>query len=835
MFTFPRLRYWALSALSICAVPLAAQTSIELPKVTPLVYDGDVRRLPQTLVRAPGLRVQKPEYGIPPTKDWADPVQPSAAVVPSINAPMPATSANFPGLSFDSPVVGGTAGSGYPPDTNGDVGPNHYILGVNDSYAIYDKATGTQLAAFTENQLWIGGGANVCNGNSFGDPIVLYDAFADRWILTHFAFILSGGTTTVAPVMQCIAVSKTNDPVSGGWYLYPIRTDPGGAGLPPVASLADYPKYGVWSDCLYMGANVFNAAGTAYLSPLYMSFSKADMYNGAPLTYSMIYPGTSTIFSSFPAHASGKTTNARPPAGRPGLFVSESSTAFAFELRTFTPGANCGGGGTLSAVTSAVHPSYTFVSTVPQSGTTRQIDTLTDRVMQRVYYRKVGSAESLWVTNTGAASSFARVHWAQLDVTGGVLPTTFVQRQLFGDTTIHRFMGSIAADNQGNMALGYSTSSTTTFPAIKYSGRLAGDALNTLPQTETTLIVGTGSQTGTSRWGDYASMSVDPVDDCTFWFASEYYAVSGNNWNTRIGSFKFPTCTAPTAGSDLVIAKSHTGNFTPGQTGAQYTITVTNNGNAPTLGTVTVTDTLPAGLTATAISGSGWTCTQPSGPCMRSDVLNNGSSYPALTLTVNVAANASGTLTNSAAVSGGADMVYTNNSASDPTTIGAAAPPTVTSFKVLFGSKEYELIGSPRNRLPWTVTGVKVTFSAPITTGNSNSLTGLMPTGFSGLGTSTLTWTVNPVNLGLVASSLLGTGPNALKDGAGTAITTYNQNVKALYGDFNDDGFVNATDLSGVNAARALPYNILADINGNNVVDLTDVTIVRSRIGTSLP
>lgn len=834
MSNCPLSKYWKLLAYSVCALPLLAQTSIELPKVTPLQYDGDVRKLPQTLVRAQGLRVQKPEYGIEPNKAWADPVAPLAPVTPTINAPMPGTLANFAGLSFNSAVTGGTAGAGYPPDTNGDVGPNHYIIGVNDAYAIYDKATGTQLAAFTENQLWIGGGANVCNGNSFGDPVVLYDAFADRWILTHFAFVLSG-TTSLAPVLQCIAVSKTNDPVAGGWYLYPVRTDPGGVGLPPAASLADYPKYGVWSDCLYMGANVFNAAGTAYLSPLYASFSKADMYSGAPLTYSMIYPGTNTVFSSFPAHASGKTTNARPPAGRPGIFVSESGTVFAFETRTFTPGANCGGGGTLSPVTVANHPSYSFVNTVPQSGTTRQIDTLTDRVMQRVYYRKVGSAESLWVTNTGAVAGFSNVHWAQLDVTGGTLPTSFVQRQFFGDTTVHRFMGSIAADNQGNMAIGYSTSSTSTFPAIRYAGRLAGDTLNTLPQTETTLVAGTGSQTGTSRWGDYASMSVDPVDDCTFWFASEYYVTSGNNWNTRIGSFKFPSCTAPTAGSDLVISKSHAGNFTPGQTGAQYTITVTNNGNAPTLGTVTVTDTVPAGLTATAITGPGWTCTQPSGPCMRSDVLANGASYPAITLTVNVSPSASGSLTNTASVSGGADMVYTNNSASDTTTIGAAAPPTITSFKVLFGSKEYELIGSPRNRLPWTVTGVKVTFSAAITAGSVNSLTGLAPTGFSGLGTNTLTWTVNPVNLGLVASSLLGTGPDALKDGAGTAIATYNQNVKVLYGDFNDDGFVNATDQSGVNAARVQPYNILADINGSNVVDLTDVTIVRSRIGTSLP
>ena len=173
-------------------------------------------------------------------------------------------------------------------------------------------------------------------------------------------------------------------------------------------------------------------------------------------------------------------------------------------------------------------------------------------------YRKVGSAESLWVTHNvlQTGSTNVAMQWAQIDVTGGTVATTPVQQGFHRpDTTLHRWMGSIAADNQGNVALGYSTSNGTApnYPSIKYVGRLVGDPVNTLPQTETQLVAGAGSQTNTcgggacARWGDYSAMSVDPVDDCTFWYTNQYYSSQANgtagNWQTRIGSFKFPNCT----------------------------------------------------------------------------------------------------------------------------------------------------------------------------------------------------------------------------------------------------------------------------------------------------
>ncbi len=164
--------------------------------------------------------------------------------------------------------------------------------------------------------------------------------------------------------------------------------------------------------------------------------------------------------------------------------------------------------------------------------------------------------------------------------------------------------------------------------------------------------------------------------------------------------------------------------------------------------------------------------------------------------------------------------------------------PTVVSFSVQFGSQSYNVIGSPRNRLPWQITGIRVVFSAPITSGDINSLTGVTTTGFSGLGTNTLTWNITPVALGALATSLSGTGPDALKDAGGNPLSGgagFNQNLKILWADFNDDGVVNASDLALVNNARSAPYTIFADLNGDGVVDINDLQIVRTRIGTTLP
>ncbi|MEP7042034.1 MAG: hypothetical protein ABI843_03165 [Dokdonella sp.] len=632
------------------------------------MFDGDVRNLPRA-VASHGLHswneLEEPESEKPSVR--------AAAVAPNIaRAPMPAPQQNFDGLSFSSGVTGGQAGAGWPPDVNGDIGPNHYIEAVNDAWAIYSK-TGTQIAAFTENSLWSGAATGTpCDSNNQGDPVVLHDAVADRWILTDFAFAVSGGNP-VAPFYQCIAVSKTSDPVAGGWYRYAVRVDVGGSGHPPSGTLGDYPKFGVWNDCLYMSANGFQMPAGNYIGAMFASFSRADMYAGNPLTSSIGYiANSSDPFTMIPSNLLGTSAASLPPAGTPNYFVSESQTAFAFEVRKFTAGANCGAGGTLGAATNVSQANYTSPSQniVPQPGTSNKLDSLGDRMMQKVQYRKIGSAESLWVVHSTQASSSSseRPQWAQINVSGGTVTTTPVQQQIYApDTTLWRWMPSLAVDGDGNMALGYSTSNATSpnFPSIAYSGRLASDPLNNLPQTEAVLKAGAGSQTnscggaGCHRWGDYTAMSLDPADDCTFWYINEYYSSTANgsagNWQTRIGSFKFPSCgvaaithtvTPSVVGGNGAIAPSTPQTIDDGAT-TSFTLTPNTGYHAAAVdgtcggslvGNVYTTDAVVADCTVIASFAIDTYTVTPSASA-------GGSIAPSTPQTVNDGATASFTLT----------------------------------------------------------------------------------------------------------------------------------------------------------------------------------------------
>lgn len=543
----------------------------ETETVWPAEFNGDVRNLPPV---PSNPRVELELKG-PPITRLAPAGEQVEAQAPNIPlAPMPNPLQNFAGMSKNDECTGGPCGGGWPPDTTGDVGLNHYIQAVNTAYAIYNK-TGTLLASFTENSLWSGAGTGTpCDSNNRGDPEVVYNQFSDRWYLTHFAFgrDVNGDPTT--PFFQCFAVSKTTDPVAGGWWLYAVRMDPDGAGLPPVNTLNDYPKFGNWNDgCLHMTANGFLFPAASFNGVVFASFSKSAMESGAPLngTNSAIgflpFPAN-RVFTVIPSNISGAQSGAFvPPMGTPNYMVSQSQTQFAFEVRKFTTGGGCGAGGTLGAATNVSQAFYSeagaqIVPQPPPATASNNLDSVPDRLMQNVQYRRVGADESLWVVHSVQTDSTSTVQpqWAQLSVTAGTVATTPVQEQIYApDTTIHRWMSSIAADHAGNAALGYSTSNETApnFPSIKYSGRLATDPLNMLPQTEVQLVDGSGSQVNNcggdpcQRWGDYSALSVDPSDDCTFWYTNEYFSSQANgtsgNWQTQIGSFKFPSCSAPTA------------------------------------------------------------------------------------------------------------------------------------------------------------------------------------------------------------------------------------------------------------------------------------------------
>ncbi len=765
-------------------LPAVEAVTYDGPKVTPHEFTGDLRHLPPALpTQAPAERPYRPRLRPPvsPKIPLVGAPTEKAAAISGPLAPMPSPAQNFAGMNFNDTCTGGRCGGGIPPDINGDVGPNHYIQAVNDAYAIYSKA-GTLLASFTENQLWSVAPASPCNGNSQGDPVVLYDALADRWILTHFAFATSGGNS-VAPFYQCIAASKTSDPVAGGWYFYALQMDPGGVGKPPAGTLNDYGKFGIWHDCLYMGANGFSEPGGTFAGTLFASFSRSDLYSGAALTWSLGFiSGTSAPFTMIPSNLSGQAA-ASVPGGTPNYFVSESQTVYAFEVRKFTPGPNCGGGGSLSTATNVSQTSYTFPATnnVPQPNTTGTLDNLGDQLMQKVQYRNVGAAESLWVVHSvQTAGGIVTPQWAQINVTSGTIATTPLQQQIYApDTTLFRWMGSLAVDNQGNMALGYSTSNGTSphFPSIAYSGRLATDPLNTLPQTEVQLVAGLGSQTTTcggttpcERWGDYTAMSVDPADDCTFWYTNQYYSSPANgasgNWQTRIGSFKFPSCgpsgtlpSAPTIGTATAGNAQATVSFTP---------PMNNGGSAITSYTVTSS---PGGITRTG-TASPITVTG----------LTNGTSYTfTVTATNSVgtgpASAPSNSVTPSAAVTPPSPPTLTGATASDTSATLSFTAPTSTGGSPITG---YTGTCTAAGKTPGTGTGTSspvlvsglasgTTYSCTLTATNSAGTSAASNALTVTTLTATCTYSLSPTSQALGAVSA--NGSIAVTAAAGCAWT----------------------------------------------------------------
>ncbi|MEO8672892.1 MAG: carboxypeptidase regulatory-like domain-containing protein [Tahibacter sp.] len=473
--------------------------------------------------------------------------QPAQQSGPTPNAPAPPPINVFEGLDRFN------FGSTSPSDANGDVGPTDYIQTVNTSAAIYRKSDGFQEAAFSLNTFMSQGSfGNLCDTNNMGDPVVLYDTFEDRWIISDFAFLTDGSGNAVAPAFQCIAASMSGNPVSGGWNFYSRQISDG---------LNDYPKLGIWPDGLYMSANMntFGAAPT-FKNARVWAFNKAQMYAGAPTAQVVSFDVSGGDSTVLPGNARLQTGT--PPAGRPNLFIStqlftNALTVYKFHvdwnyvsLSTFT------GPDVPIAATSWPNAA---VANVPQSGTATLLDALQIRAMAQNQYTNIGANESLWVSHTvrRAAGGSAAPRWYQVDVSGGTVAAAIPQAATWDPdaaNAVHRWMPSLALDRAGNLAIGYSTSSATAFPSIAYAGRLAGDPVNTFSKTEQTLFTGTASQTGSTRWGEYSAMTLDP-DGCTFWYTSQYANPADqtvdHRWLTKFGSFRYSECTPVGAGGTI--------------------------------------------------------------------------------------------------------------------------------------------------------------------------------------------------------------------------------------------------------------------------------------------
>jgi hypothetical protein len=466
---------------------------------------------------------------------------------------IPSPIANFEGLSNQDNfnVMGFRVN---PPDPVGDVGPNHYVEMINLVFGVYDKAGNLLLGPLALGDLWAGFAVNDCTEES-GDPIVIHDQFEDRWILSQF-------TTAGPEFYNCVAISATSDP-TGAYYRYAFST---GVNFP------DYPKYGVWTNSYFITTREFGPT-VEYGIGIY-ALEKNKMVNGQPDARMVGFfldgndPDILPLVGDglLPPDVDGKD---KPKNDAAAPFVGTQDDGFPYgatsdALNIFdltvkwrsTPEATLALAAQLPVASfDSVFPcAPTSRDCLPQPGITnanQYLDILSyrQRPTWRLAYRNFRGYESL-VTNQSveALPGVAGARWYEIRRVGTTY-SLYQQGTYAPNDGVHRWMGSIAQDKFGNLALGYSVvNGVDVFPGIRYTGRLAGDPLGQMTQGEGVVINGSGVQTTTnSRWGDYTSMNVDPVDDCTFWYVNEYYTLAGQNsspagWQTRIASFQLPGC-----------------------------------------------------------------------------------------------------------------------------------------------------------------------------------------------------------------------------------------------------------------------------------------------------
>lgn len=491
-----------------------------LESSVPTVFSGDLRDIPREPEWQPGEPIKEI-----PRRTTRLPLLVPPAPKPQID-PLLAAQDRVQLTALNPPILN-FAGQGFtgvnPPDTVGDVGIQHYIQSLNSSggarFTIYNKADGSVAAGpIAMDSLGTG---NCANG--LGDPVVLYDQLANRWFLSEFS---SSGNRL------CIYISQTSDPVSGGWFAYQFT----------ATNFPDYPKFGVWPDAYYASANENNPSAYA--------FDRAQMLVGGVATAQRFTAPALAAFSFqalIPADADGSTP---PPAGAPNPFMrhrddeahNPPGTAgqdflevWEFHVDWTTPANSTFTGPTNIAVAEFDSHlcGFTSFNCFPQpSGPT--LDPLREVLMNRLQYRNFGTHQTLvgnLVTDVDG-TNHGGIRWFELRKTGGGWGVH--QQGTFAPDVHHRWMASAAMDGSGNIGIGYSVSSTTLFPSIRFAAHLAGDPLGTL-QGEVTVVAGTAANSS-NRWGDYSALAVDPVDDRTFWFTTMYSPAS--SWATRIATLQ---------------------------------------------------------------------------------------------------------------------------------------------------------------------------------------------------------------------------------------------------------------------------------------------------------
>ncbi len=515
---------------------------------------------------------------------------------------------------LSSPIqnFAGIATGSQPMDPTGDVGPNHYVQMVNSQFQVFNKTGGSLAGPSAISQIWVNAGdTGECSTTNDGDPIVLYDHLADRWLLSQF-------DATGPNFAECIAISQTPN-AAGTYFVYRFPIPAGQATFP------DYPHFGVWPDGYYLSTFEGGAGLGAYV------FERSMMLTGNPArtveygkTGALNGPAGFRSTRMLPSDLDGPA----PPAGSPNYFIrtGEDVQGVTDRIDVFEAAVNWGDPLTSSFtnVQTIATAAFNFFSCpndglgtprlcIDQPNTAQTVDALMGRPMWRLQYRNFGTHETMVVNQTvdaDPAGDNTGIRWYEIRRTPpgsgnwGINQQGTYAPQAAGATNatwVQRWMGSAAMDRAGNIALAYNVvnddDANPIFPGIRYTGRLAGDPAGILPQGEETIINGQ-SASNANRWGDYTHLSVDPTDDCTFWYTAEWIDTA-NVRRTQIASFNFPSCSA----TDLSITKTDSPDPIAAGGILTYTLNVSNAG--PSAATdVVVTDVLPAGVTYLSDSDS---------------------------------------------------------------------------------------------------------------------------------------------------------------------------------------------------------------------------------------
>ncbi|HEX5412847.1 MAG TPA: hypothetical protein VFZ27_13440 [Terriglobia bacterium] len=504
----------------------------------------------------------------------------------------------------------GLGADGYaPPDTNGAAGATQYVQWVNVEFAAFNKSDGSLVyGPVAGNSIWSGFGGS-CQSTNSGDPIAQYDKQAGRWVLMQPVFS--------SPYSICVAISTTSTWTKSGitWNRYQFSVPNNTHNFP------DYPKLSVWPDGYYLSYNSFYN-GSSWQGPQACVMDRAKMLAGqaATMQCATTPPSNTNIDSWLPSDLDGDVpgvsgTTLAPPAGSPAYYVGIDAldntklALFKYHVDWTTP-ANSTFTGPIFVTVSAFNEACGGGACIPQPHTTQQLDSLADRLMYRLAYRNFGDHESLVVSHSvDPGNGTSGIRWYEIRSPGSS-PFTY-QQGTFAPDSNYRWMPSIGMDKNGDIAVGYSESSSSVAPSIYYTGRMVNDPLGTL-QSEAPILQGAFSQTnGLSRWGDYTAMSIDPADDCTFWYTNEYLPFNGTfNWATQIASFTFPGCASP-AGPGFTLSPSPASQTVTSGNPTSYTINVNPNNGYTGSVNLAVAGTLPNGVTANFatnpvnISGSG--------------------------------------------------------------------------------------------------------------------------------------------------------------------------------------------------------------------------------------